>query len=181
MTDKPHFRRTSDGQTLIRTSDGFRNVVANLGTDRDKSFASEYTGFELSNEQARNAYRGSWIPRKLVNIPAEDATRRWRAWGGVDKQTEALAAEEKRLDLRIKVKEALQSARLYGGSAILIGTKETENLEEPLDPQDLKSGGLEFLTVLDRRDLVPGPVTYRPSSPYFGLPEIYSFSTSGGA
>lgn len=166
--------------SIIRQiGDGLRNVVANIGTDRDKSTHSEYVASDLTMEQARNAYRGSWIPRKIVDIPAEDATRRWRSWNADKDQIIDIESEEKRLGLRLKTKQALQAARLYGGAAILIGTGE-EDTHEKLDLDRIDLGGVEFLTVLDRRDLVPDQIVYTPSSPYFGLPEFYDLSTASG-
>ena len=113
-------------------SDKLVNLVANLGTERDKASGSTYSPVILTDEQLINAYRGAWLPRKIVDIPALDGTRRWRAWQADKDQIEKIEAEEARLDLRAKVKQALTRARLFGGSAIFIGTGET-NTTTPLD------------------------------------------------
>lgn len=175
---KPHFRLTAGGDVLpsVRAADGLRNVVTNIGTARDKSTHSEYVYSDLAAEQARNAYRGSWIPRKIVNIPAQDATRRWRAWDADKAAITKLEAEERRLSLRLKVKSAMRTARLFGGGAIFIGTDQSP--EDALDVNALGAGGLRYLTVLDRRDLVPDLIVLDIASEFFGLPEYYDIATS---
>ncbi|WP_238174948.1 anti-CBASS protein Acb1 family protein, partial [Pseudomonas aeruginosa] len=78
-------------------TDKLVNFVANLGTERDKAAGSFYAPVVLTDEQLHNAYRGAWFPRKVVDIPAKDATRRWRAWQASKAQIEKIEAEEKRL------------------------------------------------------------------------------------
>ena len=74
-------------------SDKLVNLVANLGTERDKSSSSTYAPVLLTDEQLINAYRGAWLPRKIVDIPALDATRRWRGWQADKPQIEKIEAE----------------------------------------------------------------------------------------
>ena len=56
-------------------SDGLMNLVANLGTDRDKAAGSFYAPAIIADDQLINAYRTAWLPRKIVDIPANDAVR----------------------------------------------------------------------------------------------------------
>ncbi len=142
-------------------SDKLVNLVANLGTERDKASGSTYAPVILTDEQLVNAYRGAWLPRKIVDIPALDATRRWRAWQADKAQIEKIEAEEVRLDLRAKVKQAITRARLFGGSAIFIGTGETNAV--PLNPGRIQAGGLKYLAVMNRRQLSPTEIEKDPS------------------
>lgn len=75
---KPHYRRTADGRT-IEISDGLQNALANINTPRDKASGSVYRFVRYSDAELVAAYRSAWLPRKIVDIPAQDATRRWRA------------------------------------------------------------------------------------------------------
>ena len=77
----------------FRFTDSLRNLVANLGTARDKASHSQYGVPVLSDFEATNAYRGSWLPRKIVDIPAMDATRNWRNWHAEADDVSALEAE----------------------------------------------------------------------------------------
>lgn len=109
-------------------ADGLQNVVA--GTDKGKAVASRYVITPMSREEVTAAYRSAWLPRKIVDTPANDATSKWRKW--TDKKVEAV---EDRLQLRKHVLAALVSARLYGGAAIFIDTSSTTP-DIPLQPTE---------------------------------------------
>ena len=168
---KPKYRRTADGATMLM-HDGFQNVVANLGTSRDKAFAGGYYSRVYSSAEMLNAYRSSWLPRKIVDIPAMDATRRWRAWQADKEQITALEAEEKRLGIVGKMRDALIAARLYGGAVVYISNGETD-VEQPLIPARIKQGGIRHLTVIGRDYISPGQASTNPESPQFGKPDWY--------
>ncbi|ANI04169.1 hypothetical protein A210_16430 [Pseudomonas putida SJTE-1] len=158
-------------------SDKLVNLVANLGTDRDKASGSVYAPVMLTDQDLSNAYRGAWLPRKIVDIPPLDATRRWRGWQATKDQIEKIEAEEKRLDLRRKVKQALTRARLFGGSAIFIGTGERDT-SGPLNPERIGKGGIKYLTVLSKRKLAAGEIEQDPQSELFEKPKWYTVSGS---
>ncbi|MDM9601348.1 DUF1073 domain-containing protein [Pseudomonas shirazica] len=158
-------------------SDKLVNLVANLGTERDKAAGSVYAPVFLSDEQLSNAYRGAWLPRKIVDIPPLDATRRWRGWQATKEQIEKIEAEEKRLDVRGKVKQALTRARLFGGAALFIGTGERDT-SQPLNPERIQAGGIKYLTVMNRRQLSPTELEQDPQSPLFGKPKTYRLAGS---
>ncbi|MBD9629758.1 anti-CBASS protein Acb1 family protein [Pseudomonas sp. PDM19] len=158
-------------------SDKLVNFVANLGTERDKAAGSFYAPVILTDEQLLNAYRGAWFPRKVVDIPAKDATRRWRAWQASKRQIEKIEAEEKRLQVRARTKEALIKARLWGGAAIFIGTGERDT-SKPLTPDRLGKGGIKYLTVMSRRDLSATEQDRDVMSPNYGKPKAYRLGGS---
>ncbi|PUA41426.1 hypothetical protein C5U62_31820 [Pseudomonas protegens] len=159
-------------------SDKLVNLVANLGTERDKASGSVYAPVAMSDLELSSAYRGAWLPRKIVDIPPLDATRRWRGWQATKEQIEKIEAEEKRLDLRRKVKQAMTRARLFGGAAIFIGTGE-RNTALPLNSDGIQAGGIKYLTVMNRRQLSPTELEQDPQSPLFGKPKAYRLAGSG--
>lgn len=159
-------------------SDKLVNLVANLGTERDKAAGSVYAPVAMSDLELSSAYRGAWLPRKIVDIPPLDATRRWRGWQATKEQIEKIEAEEKRLDLRRKVKQAMTRARLFGGAAIFIGTGE-RNTALPLSSDGIQAGGIKYLTVMNRRQLSPTELEQDPQSPLFGRPKAYRLAGSG--
>lgn len=158
-------------------SDKLVNFVANLGTERDKAAGSFYAPVLLTDEQLQNAYRGAWFPRKVVDIPAKDATRRWRAWQASKAQIEKLEAEEKRLQVKARTMEALIKARLWGGAAIFIGTGDIDT-SKPLVPDRIKAGGIKYLTVMSRRDLSATEQDRDVMSPNYGKPKAYRLGGS---
>ncbi|HGQ7364003.1 TPA: phage portal protein [Pseudomonas aeruginosa] len=158
-------------------TDKLVNFVANLGTERDKAAGSFYAPVVLTDEQLHNAYRGAWFPRKVVDIPAKDATRRWRAWQASKAQIEKIEAEEKRLQVQARTMEALIKARLWGGAAIFIGTGETDT-SKPLVPERVQAGGIKYLTVMSRRDLSATEQDRDVMSPNYGKPKAYRLGGS---
>ncbi|WP_341959201.1 phage portal protein [Pseudomonas sp. RC10] len=163
---------------ITNLSDKLVNLVSSMGTDRDKASGSVYEQTVLTDQELINAYRGAWLPRKIVDIPALDATRRWRGWQADKDQIEKIEAEEKRLDVRRKIKTAMTRARLLGGAAILIGTGERDT-SQPLKADRLGLSGIKYLTVLSRRQLVATEIDQDVLSDLFGKPKGYRLTGSG--
>lgn len=162
---------------LTQIRDGIRNVVTRLGTDKDKGAQNQHYFQELTDSAIVTAYHGSWLARQIVDIPADDATRKWREWIG--DQADEMAAYEKEWRVSAKVHDAARRARLFGGSAILIGAG-PESLAEPFDPKTVQRDELKYLTVLDRQDLNPGEMELDPTEPLFGRPKHYQLNTLNG-
>ncbi|MER9829179.1 DUF1073 domain-containing protein [Mesorhizobium sp. M0134] len=160
--------------------DSLTNLVSRMGTERDKASSSYYGVPVLDDAHILNAYRGAWLPRKIVDIPAFDSVRAWRDWQAEGVEIEPIEAEETRLNVRGKVLEARIKARLFGGSAIHIGTGDA-NLAEPLDVERITKGGLKYLTVLSRRQLSIGEIERDPASEWYGKPRIYRVSAGDKA
>lgn len=160
--------------------DSLTNLVSRMGTERDKASSSFYGIPALDDGQLLNAYRGAWLPRKIVDIPAFDSVRAWRDWQAEGDQIEKIEAEEKRLNVRGKVLEARIKARLWGGAAIHIGTGDT-NLAEPLDVNRVGLAGIRHLTVLSRRQLSVGEIERDVESEFYGRPRVYSLTAGDRA
>jgi len=160
--------------------DSLTNLVSRMGTERDKASSSYYGLPILDDAQLLNAYRGAWLPRKIVDIPAFDSVRAWRDWQADGDQIEKIEAEEKRLNLRGKVLEARIKARLWGGAAIHIGTGD-QNLAEPLDVNRVGLGGIRHLTVLSRRQLSVGDIERDVESEFYGKPKTYNLAAGDKA
>ena len=165
---------------LKLAKDTLVNLVSGLGTARDKASASEYAHIFTDDSQLMLSYRGSWLARKIINIPAADSFRRWRAWQGDKDFIEKMEAEEKRLNVRGKLLEALIKARLFGGAAVYISTGEL-NPSIPLVVENVKLGGIRMLTVLPRRLLTAKEPVGDPDSPYYGRPEYYELQRASAS
>lgn len=163
-----------DLMARMSASDGLVNVAASLGTARDKASHSRYAVIPWSASQLLAAYRSAWLPRAVVDVPAEDATRKWRAWTAKADQITAIEAEERRLSLPLRVLEAYKAARIYGGAAIYIGTSDPDPAEA-LVPS--RVGEVRHLTVLTPMQLSPQEISRDIESPYYGRPEFYELSS----
>lgn len=153
------------------------NLVSALGTAKDKSTAAAYYFRELDPAQIINAYRSDWIARKVVDIPAFDMVREGRNWQAKDDLIEKLEAEEARLQVWPKLAKAIKLARLYGGSALILGTGDTDT-SQPLRPEAVAQGGLNFIHVASRWEITAGQINRDPASPGWGEPEDYTMSSS---
>lgn len=161
-------------KSTTKVNDGLVNVVANLGTGRDKSASNVYVHRNMNFIELLTMYRNSWLARAIVDYPAEDATRKWRSWLAKPDEISKIEALEKKLKLKIRVKEALVSARLFGGAAIYINTQ-AQDQTSPLRPgEEIKS-----LVVLSRVTLIPDEIVRDINSEYYGRPERYQVSSAG--
>lgn len=148
--------------------DGLVNVVANLGTGRDKAASSTYAVEFMSPAELLTAYRSSWLARAIIDYPAEDATRKWRMWRADAEQITKIEALEKSLKVQKRVQDALVAARLFGGAAIYINT------EDGGQDQPLKVGAeIKSLIVLTNNTLNAGEIVRDINSEYYGKPEYY--------
>lgn len=161
---------------LAQIKDGLVNLVANLGTPRDKAASTFYAMPTLSEQEADNAYRGTWLARKVIDIPAMDSCRKWRGWSADQEQITAIEEEEKRLGLQQKVLKAMIRARLTGGAALYIGTGQSDPML-PLKPESIGKGGIRHINVLSKRVLQAGELDLDPESPGYGLPAFYTLSS----
>lgn len=161
---------------LKRLSDGLVNVVANLGTARDKASHTGYVIDQLSAVDLLSMYRSSWLAGAVVDYPAEDATRKWRLWRAESDQITRIEAIEKTLGLKPSVQQALICARLYGGSAIYINTGAPDPSLPLSESEEVRS-----LVVLARHELTADQVSRDIRSEYFGKPEYYQISSGASA
>lgn len=156
------------------STDSLRSLVAGLGDPlRDKISGVFYDNNLLSDEQLMTSYRNSWIARKIVDIPAYDALRKWRLWQGDAKQITKIEQEEKRLGLQHKMLACKILARLWGGACIIIGQKGVDDLTQPFEPGSVKTAGLPYITVMSRREIVAKELDNDPLSEFFGTPTGY--------
>ncbi|OOG85715.1 hypothetical protein B0E42_13010 [Pseudomonas sp. A25(2017)] len=154
----------------VVSTDSLSNMVANIGTNRDKRTHNAF-GFEFVNQiELEAAYQSNWIARRIVDKPNEDALREWRAFSG--KQAKDIANEERRLGVQQAYLDTCCWADLYGGAAMLMVTG--QDLSRPLDLDKIKKGGLKNLVVLDRWDIQPTEFNLTdPLKPNWMLPEYY--------
>jgi phage-related protein (TIGR01555 family) len=163
---------------VTKLRDGMQNLLAGLGVPgRDKFASQTYIFNPMSLAECEIAYRGDWIARKCVDIPAFDMTREWRAWQADQDQITKLEMCERGLFVQMKVQQALVKARLYGGSVIVIGV-ESGNPEEELDPESVGEGDLKFLHVVPWHYLSMGDIVWDVTSPYWGQPSWYQLQAT---
>jgi uncharacterized protein len=153
--------------------DGMRNFLAGFGDPlKDKSASQRFVLELVDMEQLNAAYRGDWLCRKIVDIPAFDSCRAWREWHAEDDEIELIEEEEKNLGIQRKLMAAQSKARLFGGAAMIMGV-EGQLFEEELDVESIKQGDLKFVHVVSRWELEAGTLVKDLTSPWYGEPSYY--------
>jgi phage-related protein (TIGR01555 family) len=157
--------------TFLR--DRLANIMSGAGTSNDPRTQFVHVFDRLSWNQVEATYRSNWLMRNAVDIPAYDMTRAWRDWQAAKDQIETIEAEEKRLGLRQKVREAIILGRL-GGGALILGLGDQP--DQPL-PATIGKGALKYVHVISRYRLSIGAIIRDPSSEWFGEPEYFQLNS----
>ena len=165
-----------------RIVDNLVNLVSGLGTSRDKRSYTEFTHSDLGQAYLGTLYR-NWMFGKVVDIPADDMTRKWRtpvAPSLAIEDLERFTKVEKELKIRATVNEALKWARLYGGAAVILNVNDgLGELVDPLKLNMIKEGDLESVVAVDRYDLTAVQINTRDVAGEFRLPEFYQMAGGG--
>lgn len=165
---------TEPRSPLRLVTDSLANLVTGMGIPgRDKAASSTFAFCALTPLEIIKAYRGDWMARKIVDIPAEDMTREWRVWQADKDQITAIEAEEARLGLREKVRQWIVLARLTGGAGLIMD--DGGSLRSPLNVRG--KGGLKRILVMSRSRLRPAEINTDPASDGFDAPVLYRFSS----
>lgn len=139
-------------------ADGMANVLTGMGSARDKS---QYTYVKpitfLTQEELESLY-GEWLPRRIIDIYAEQATRKGFKvlFGGEGPKAEEVVGVEQVIeDLYIleNLMLAAKNSRLYGGAVILMYIDDGRKADQPVDKRNIRS--VEGLEVLDRYQIAP--------------------------
>ena len=148
--------------------DGLTNIVTMLGFGKGKAEHGVYASVKNDTEQLRAIYDSSWVAAKAIDMPVDDAVRKWRKWQGDPDLVDAYREREKELKLPQKTAQALKAARLMGGSAIFIGTN-VKVVNQPLNDGEQ----VRFLSVIKRDEITIPHNHQRDPLAGDGEPDIY--------
>lgn len=158
-------------------NDGLENLVANIGTARDKAAAWAWMAIEKAPDQLEAIYRGGWLGKKIVDVPTDDMVREWRTWQADRPFVELVESVEKRFKVREKVAVAKRWSRIFGSAAIIVvANPRLGRPDEPLDWTRMSDGDLVNLVVEIHPYLSVAEWNADLSSPRFGEPEIYRYT-----
>lgn len=162
--------------------DRLSNFVSGLGTSKDKKIANVY-GFNLIDAQQLNAmHRSDWMARKVVDIIPDDMTREWREWQAEENIVEEIERVERQpqVNIQAKVNEAMQLARLRGGSVLVLGVDGAGLPSEELVLDKVKKGALKYVHVLGRDQVSFDDVDRDITSPFYGEPKMWTVNGANG-
>lgn len=162
--------------------DGFVNILSGLGGEKDPRGKTYFVpGMRTTQQFANDFYTYNGLAGLVVDVPIDDATRKWREL--IIEDTELKQKYEETLDaydLKTKVNQATKWAMVFGGAAIIIVLKD-EDPAEPLDISKVRKDSLKNLIVLDRYNIFPETIANTDIlSDNFGEPDYYTV-TRGGA
>jgi phage-related protein (TIGR01555 family) len=168
---------------IAKGMDGLINVIAGLGTKRDKRTGSSYCRTVMHRFELDETYTSSGLAGQIVDLPVGAAFRvGWeRTWDGIDDDqasVKLVEAAEKYFGVKPAMTEGATWGRLYGGAAIVMILR-GEKLDTPLNVNAIRKGALQNLQVLDRYRIQPsGKIDKDLNSPNFGKPLTYRIAES---
>jgi len=139
-------------------NDGLANALTGMGSSRDKSQYTYTKPIVFLNQEELEGLYGEWLPRRIIDIYAEQATRKGFKvlFGGEGAKAEEVAGVEQVIeDLYIleSLMLASKNSRLYGGSVILMYIDDGRSADQPVDKNNIYK--VEGLEVLDRYQIAP--------------------------
>lgn len=164
------------GNLLTMAKDRLMNAIAGTGTGRDPRTANTYTAVPMTQHQIAQAYSGSPLMRKIVQIPAMDMVREWREWKLDAEQITAVEKLEKRLMIRQKVRQ-VEVLRGMGGGALILGLP--GNPSEPA-PENIGRDQLAYVNVVSRWHLSFSEYQEDAREPGYLDPVMWTLTGQGG-
>lgn len=163
------------------TQDAFKNLVTGLGTNKDRSTQGEWERYVYNGSQLASAYTCSWLVQQIVNIIAEEATRKDREIttpSMTPEQRDLFLKEEKRLKVMKQMSTALRWAILFGGSGIYTIVEGDDPLEE-MNVERIRQGQNIAFAAIDRNNISPESIYVSNVDSLFMLPATYTIDATG--
>jgi len=152
--------------------DGFVNLLKSFGGSNDTREQTTYGHTPRISQKYQildDLYATSWLAAKVVDIPVDDALREGRTLDiEDDKKLKEIEEFYKQVDKKINL--ALKYARIFGGSALIIVSKD-DDLKQPITK--MTQGDLVNIAVVDASQLTPQELDRNPLSPNYLKPNSY--------
>jgi phage-related protein (TIGR01555 family) len=159
-----------------QTNDAFQNPLTRSGVFMPNVLEStQYplTRFTWDWQTINSLYRSHWIVRRIIDTIPEDMCK-----NGYKIQSQLAPDRKTRTTARIL--DGLKLGRLYGGAGALIMLKGQEDeLDQPLNLDEIMPGDYKGLLVLDRWSGISpdDKLVDDIDDPEFGLPDTYTLTS----
>jgi len=156
----------------VLKNDRWVNKTNKFGTNADPITQTQYEyDNKLGRAQIDSLYQHDWLTRRVVDIPAKDATRKWIKLSHEKDPNKAERVREQmeRLNVREAFEEAIKLGRMYGGELMVVGAFDGLEVHQPLG----KIRSIEFLHNTDRYLAYPQTFYNDELDMRFGSPETY--------
>lgn len=156
----------------VNRSDGWKNAITGLGTNKDVRTGSVYVrDKKIGDNQLTAIWRANGFGRRVIDVIPDDVFRNW--FKVTNDEGDKVKQKLEELRAQPKLKRAAKLARCYGGAIVLMGINDGGKLEDPVNPDKIKS--VDFLLTFDRREVTiqTTDVERDIMSGNFGQPRIY--------
>lgn len=164
--------------------DDLQNLITNMNTGTDRLQKSMFVPTNYIGYQEESAMYLSWLGRRIVDLPVDESLK--KGWNIVcpswdDKKIERLKSYcENKLQLTIKVSEALKSERCFGGALTVAIISPSFGSFQNEVPAYLPHNTLLGIQSFDAWQCAPGIINHQNAlAKNFRLPETYSIGSSG--
>lgn len=175
MTEK----LTEADRAQIR-ADAFVNLATGMGGCEDKGQATVVIGKRFKNRgELEETYKDNALAGRIVDRPAKDATREGFTITGTDEGVDfaVVSSDMEDLGFHTALTQALQWARLHGGSLLIPLVDDGQPMDKPLNIDAVKK--FEGFRVVDRWRAMVSPESFTTGAGVdFTNPEFYQLSTS---
>lgn len=154
--------------------DSYVNLLMGIGSALTSGLPLERS---LASVHLDRLYQFNPFAAKIVDLPVEGMTKVWVKYRCTESAPEVVQQVQEKLDEAIETYiEALTLARLYGGSAILLGADDGEiDWSVPLNERSLTS--LDFLNIADCRYISPSEYSDNIFQADYGKPKYYNIGS----
>lgn len=161
------------------TFDGFVNFMAKLGLGADNQISQGHYTFgpflSRNRQELEAAYRSSWVVGKVVDVVAEDMTKKPPEIVSQIPPGDVAVLNRQMARLRVwhSLAEAIKWARLFGGG-LAVMLIDGQRLNTPLRLDTIGKGQFRGFLVLDRWLVMPAlSDLVRDLGPDYGTPRFY--------
>ncbi len=178
-------RRNVRQEKKAFVTDSFANFISAVGHGTGNQHDGAGYGLHpVSRTRVllENAYRGSWVAGRVIDIVANDMTREGSTVSSEDdpKRTAIFEKSVERLQIWKQFNRTIKWARLYGG-AIAFMMIEGQDPATPLNLDSITKGQFKGLMPLDRWMLQPSlNDLVSEYGPHYGQPTFYETINSMG-
>lgn len=154
---------------MIKKYDAFKNSTSGYGGVYDNVNKINFTANNaLTPQEEENLYRYDWISRQIIDVYPTDALKQWIEFTD-NESHDKLDDKIEEFNLKDKLHKALVLARIYGGSVMLLATKDGSSPLHKMKP----NAEITSINVLDRHQLEIIQDYNDPFRPNFGDPQYY--------
>lgn len=164
---------------MVLRADGWWSALTKLGTAFDKLTSFRFARSKLLNvEECSNLYYFNPLAAKVCSVLAEDAMREGVCIRDDDgAEIDDVQSRLRELDVVRQLTDGAVFGAVYGAGGVYLGVEDGLAPDQPLDVERVTA--VQFLRVIDRRDLAIRKWYHDPLTSKFNTPELYSFVQTG--